>query len=1103
MTRTGKSILSAVLFLLVLSVMQTSDGTAATFETWYGTDRVEYLFAVIEASDGNFVVAGYGDTDDSILYAHLAKLDATGDTLWTKRYNASSWQFVQSLVELDDSSLVVVGGFAYDGQSRGYVIKTDAQGDTIWTKLVAEDSYSRIEKVRLASDGSLLLAGIKHNAISPTSSMDVFMLRLDENGDTLSSNLYGGLGDDMCSDILELSTGEYIIVGVTTPPPAAMLKTKSPSLPTLLSSLKAPLFDEYDPYGHIYFLDSGRSVVWEDTISNAGWGKWSVEEIGDHEVILTGVVNTAPLNADIFLSRIDASPGGGVEWMRTINWPEDDDSRAIAKFSNDLFLVVGNTKSLDPAGDYDGDVVLLDIHGDTLYTKLYDDDDDWEELSSICMTGDGDFISVGGSVNPGGGPYDAYVIKDSVPSLAAFKASATSGDAPLTVQFNDISTFTPTSWEWDFDDNGTVDSYSQNPSFEYTNPGIYSVELVASDGVTNYSRVKSEFIVVGDTIFFTASPTEGYNPLTVYFNDHSGGDPTAWEWDFNNDGTVDSYEQNPIHTYDTIGVYSVKLEVWYGEESQVLIQSDYITIDLKILTVKPDGTGDFPTIQGAINNSYDGWIIELTDGVFTGEGNRELVMGGRQLTVRSQSDDPEACIIDCEGAARGFSIYEYEGLECNVVIRGITIRNGYIDVDALGGGIQCFASEPSIINCHLVNNYASESGGGIGCFDCSPTISECVFIGNESGDKGGGLYIVEDHVAETDPVDVSGCEFIDNVAIDGGGLYLWNYVGEVTDCSFSGNSASYGGGIWGGNNSEIVLTGCRITENTVSDDGGGLHFNGWDLVLNDCLVSGNNAISAGGGCYIVTNTLLITGCTVVADSAGTGLAGGLEIIASSALVDNTLIAFNGGLGIFGPPGMSISCSDIFGNEDGDWTGSITDQLGTNGNISEDPLFCDLSGNIYTLRDGSPCLPAANPSCGLIGVDTVGCIEAQFTADPTRGLAPVTVQFTDLTPGSPDAWAWDFQNDGIVDSTSQNPSFEYQEGGAHSVSLKTYLAGELIASTVKHDLIDLMDGNNVLIEPMEILSQDTLPLPIVYLGSEPWARSRFISTTMIQNSNSSG
>lgn len=56
--------------------------------------------------------------------------------------------------------------------------------------------------------------------------------------------------------------------------------------------------------------------------------------------------------------------------------------------------------------------------------------------------------------------------------------------------------------------------------------------------------------------------------------------------------------------------------------------------------VRPDGTGDFPTIQAAVDAAVDGDAIELTEGVFRGEGNGNVTVYQKGITIRSQSNDP-------------------------------------------------------------------------------------------------------------------------------------------------------------------------------------------------------------------------------------------------------------------------------------------------------------------------------------------------------------------------------------------------------------------------------------------------------------------------------
>jgi PKD repeat protein len=60
--------------------------------------------------------------------------------------------------------------------------------------------------------------------------------------------------------------------------------------------------------------------------------------------------------------------------------------------------------------------------------------------------------------------------------------------------------------------------------------------------------------------------------------------------------------------------------------------------------------------------------------------------------------------------------------------------------------------------------------------------------------------------------------------------------------------------------------------------------------------------------------------------------------------------------------------------------------------------------------------------------------ASFTAVPSSGSAPLTVQFTDTSSGTVESRAWDFTNDGTVDSTEANPTFEYATPATYTAKL---------------------------------------------------------------------
>jgi PKD repeat protein len=164
--------------------------------------------------------------------------------------------------------------------------------------------------------------------------------------------------------------------------------------------------------------------------------------------------------------------------------------------------------------------------------------------------------------------------------FADFTATPTPtiGAIPLAVQFTDTSAGTPTAWQWDFDNDGTIDSTEQNPSFTYTAPGSFTVKLTASNDRASNDCIKSDFVVaVGSPLpDFSATPTSGPASLAVQFTDTTANNPTSWEWDFG-DGNS-SIQQNPLHTYNSVGTYTVTLTATNSAGSATETKTDLVSV---------------------------------------------------------------------------------------------------------------------------------------------------------------------------------------------------------------------------------------------------------------------------------------------------------------------------------------------------------------------------------------------------------------------------------------------------------------------------------------------------------------------------------------------
>jgi hypothetical protein len=279
---------------------------------------------------------------------------------------------------------------------------------------------------------------------------------------------------------------------------------------------------------------------------------------------------------------------------------------------------------------------------------------------------------------------------------------------------------------------------------------------------------------------------------------------------------------------------------------------------------------DYPTIQEAIDAANDGDEVVVADGTYTGEGNRDIELTGKLITVHSENG-PAACTIDCEQADRAFRFFS--GDCTGTVVEGFTITNGYSvgwggamlihsagsptvtdcvftgnSADSEGGALSNVLSEPEFIGCSFLNNSAEQKGGAVYNIGYL-RMTDCLLSGNSvSGSDplhgGGGMYI--DGSAAT----ITNCDFDGNSARQGGAIYLRLSYAGLTDCDFSGNTASYRGGaicnlwLYSG---PPELERCTFTSNSSGWDGGAI-FNGEDamITVRDCMFTMNSAVSGGG-----------------------------------------------------------------------------------------------------------------------------------------------------------------------------------------------------------------------------------------------------------------
>lgn len=256
-------------------------------------------------------------------------------------------------------------------------------------------------------------------------------------------------------------------------------------------------------------------------------------------------------------------------------------------------------------------------------------------------------------------------------------------------------------------------------------------------------------------------------------------------------------------------------------------------------------------------------------------------------------------------------------------------------------------------------------------------------------------------------------------AIGGGALG----VGELSirRCVFLRNEAGYGGAIGLGGGSHVIED-CLFLENRAPVEGGAIYTNSANFTISDCIFD-ENWSPLGGALFCLNADGVVERSTFVGNSADPGAGVIYARTGSDLVVANTIIAFNFAPSVWCQTGsVDLSCSDLFGNPGYDYGDCIAGQLGVDGNIREDPLFCTTPDDRYSIADISPCAPEFSDGCGLIGARPVACETIDHVlvnADGTGDFATIAAAIAAVPTGTTIRLA-----DGVY-TGSQNTGFSYQ------------------------------------------------------------------------------
>ncbi len=304
-----------------LQVRMNPDGSVVWKEELDGANW-DKGYGFYESGDGDYVIVttAMSEPDQQLL---LMKVDSDGSEIWAKTFGEASSSEEGFDVDLArDGGYVAVGTSEVEGNCDLFLVKADSKGEEVWTKKFDRSDDDRGRSVQATEDGGYMIAGTTE---TEGDGSDLWLLKVDENGEQVWERTFGGTGDDEGFCARETADGGYVLVGS---------RTAFGGLGKNLWLLKT---------------DALGNEVWNNRFGGAGdQVGLSVRETEGLGYIIGGYITGAAGDSDALI--IKAGSDGGLLWEMTRGGTGDDEVMAAIETGDVGCAATGFTESFGAGG---------------------------------------------------------------------------------------------------------------------------------------------------------------------------------------------------------------------------------------------------------------------------------------------------------------------------------------------------------------------------------------------------------------------------------------------------------------------------------------------------------------------------------------------------------------------------------------------------------------------------------------------------------------------------------------------------------------------------------------------------------------------------------
>jgi hypothetical protein len=365
-----------------------------TWERTLGGREEDKAYAVIAMPDDGLIVAGNTMSFGTPRYdAWIARLDRSGETIWTRRMGGPEADHVYALAAAADGGVLTVGDTrsAGAGESDVWLARLDEAGEVLWQRLMGDIHNDRARTALALADGGFVIGGF---AGMGGSNRDAWITRLDAEGRPIWQRRFGGPGNDGVFHLALADDGDILVTGhwqtgagETDGDDAG--ETGDRGFDLWAARLSPDGGQEWLRRFHHGRFDAGTGVVAQD-----GGG-----------LVVTGMTQTGgPGEIDMWVLGLEAD--GTLAWERRYGGARIDGAWAAIPRAGGGLVVSAATAS-QGAGSTDAWMMALDADGEIAWERTIGGAL-WDRPTALAASTGGDELLVAGYTTTMGAGYEDF-----------------------------------------------------------------------------------------------------------------------------------------------------------------------------------------------------------------------------------------------------------------------------------------------------------------------------------------------------------------------------------------------------------------------------------------------------------------------------------------------------------------------------------------------------------------------------------------------------------------------------------------------------------------------------------------------------------------------